>query len=82
MRDFRLKNLKALGLVEQDVVAHPLVSMADGKTWEEKSEEEKRVSSRAMEIYAASMYPSFHTLSLHKPIVMLSMFKVVEAMDE
>lgn len=52
LREERLKRLKALGLCLPDVVPHPVV--ADGaKEWNDMSADERRVSARTMEVYAA-----------------------------
>lgn len=51
LRQERLERLKALGLAPQDVIAHPVVS--DEKPWEELTDEERAVSARSMEVYAA-----------------------------
>ncbi|XXG94712.1 hypothetical protein Hte_000969 [Hypoxylon texense] len=52
LRDRRLQSLIEKGLVPPDVVPAPL-HMLKTKPWEELSKEEKRKSSRAMEVYAA-----------------------------
>jgi arylsulfatase len=51
LRQERLERLKALGLAPRDVTAHPVVS--DEKPWEELTDEERAVSARSMEVYAA-----------------------------
>lgn len=49
LREERLAALKKLDLVAADVEAHPIVGK---KAWEDFSEEEKKISIRAMETYA------------------------------
>lgn len=54
LRIERLAKLEELGLVEKGVTPHPLVGvLADEGGWEKMSEEERKVSSRGMEIYSA-----------------------------
>ncbi|RDW63095.1 arylsulfatase [Aspergillus mulundensis] len=49
----RLEALKKLGMIRADVQAHPVVvDEGEGKPWESLTEHEKRLSSRAMEVYA------------------------------
>lgn len=48
----RLRRLKELGLVDEDVEHSPPVG-ALGKDWEEMSAEEKKISARKMEVFAA-----------------------------
>ncbi|CAG8238441.1 unnamed protein product [Penicillium olsonii] len=48
----RLRRLKELGLVDEDVDHSPPVG-ALGKDWEEMSAEEKKISARKMEVFAA-----------------------------
>ncbi|KAJ5933971.1 hypothetical protein N7454_006300 [Penicillium verhagenii] len=48
----RLQRLKELGLVDENVDHHPPVG-ALGKAWEELSPEERKISSRKMEVFAA-----------------------------
>lgn len=48
----RLQRLKKLGLVDEDVEHHPPVGVL-GKGWEEMSAEEKKLSARKMEVFAA-----------------------------
>jgi arylsulfatase A-like enzyme len=48
----RLRRLKDLGLVDEDV-EHAPPAGALGKNWEEMSPEEKKVSARKMEVFAA-----------------------------
>lgn len=50
LRQERLAALRALGLADPAAEAHPVV--AETKAWEELSEDEKRISARAMEVYA------------------------------
>jgi len=52
LREARLKGLIAQGLCAPDVVPHPVVA-AKSKAWEEMSAEERAVSARTMEVYAA-----------------------------
>lgn len=47
----RLERLKALGLIDADVKAHPVLAIS--KEWAQLSDEEKAKSARAMEVYAA-----------------------------
>lgn len=49
----RLEALKKLGLIPEDVDAHPLVHSFDTSGWDELSPEEQRYSARTMEVYAA-----------------------------
>lgn len=51
LREQRLKRLKALGLCADDVVPHPVIT--DEPAWDELSENERKLSARAMEVYAA-----------------------------
>jgi arylsulfatase A-like enzyme len=51
LRAARLKNLIALGLCAPDVVPHPVV--ARSKPWAEMTADERAVSARTMEVYAA-----------------------------
>ncbi len=51
LRARRLKRLVELGLCAPDVVAHPVV--ARSKPWDEMSPDERAVSARTMEVYAA-----------------------------
>ncbi|WP_311269487.1 arylsulfatase [Sphingobium sp. WCS2017Hpa-17] len=51
LRARRLARLKALGLCDPDVVAHPVV--ADEPEWNDLTAEEKAWSARTMEVYAA-----------------------------
>ncbi|KAI1864704.1 hypothetical protein JX265_008428 [Neoarthrinium moseri] len=56
LRQQRLKSLKAMGLVPESAVPAAVVAKAedgsDVKTWEEMTEEERRLSARKMEAYA------------------------------
>ncbi|KAI2629685.1 putative arylsulfatase [Hypoxylon sp. NC1633] len=52
LRDQRLRSMTEKGLVPPDVEPAPLHSLGT-KPWAELPEEEKRISSRAMEVYAA-----------------------------
>ncbi|WP_460130509.1 arylsulfatase [Pseudomonas sp. H1_D05] len=47
----RLEKLKELGLIEPDVEPHPLIQLT--QQWDALSEEQKQISARAMEVYAA-----------------------------
>jgi arylsulfatase len=47
----RLERLKALRLVPEDVVPHPVVT--DAPQWSESSDSERALSARSMEVYAA-----------------------------
>lgn len=49
----RLKALKKLGLIREDVEAHPMLDAFGTKPWDQVNEEEKHQSSRRMEVYAA-----------------------------
>lgn len=51
LRQKRLARLKALGLIAEDVEAHPVTTSA--KPWDELTDDERQWSARAMEIYAA-----------------------------
>jgi arylsulfatase len=51
LREKRLARLRELGLVGEDVVAHPVVTREPG--WDELSAEDKASSARTMEVYAA-----------------------------
>ncbi|PGH12435.1 hypothetical protein AJ79_04271 [Helicocarpus griseus UAMH5409] len=55
LRQQRIKRLKELGLVPGHAVAHDVVAVADralSRDWETLSDEQKRYSSRTMEVYA------------------------------
>ncbi|MEN3953301.1 arylsulfatase [Iodidimonas sp. SYSU 1G8] len=51
LRQERIARLKQIGLVPEYVVAHPVVS--EQAEWETLSEEERIISARSMEVYAA-----------------------------
>lgn len=51
LRERRLARLRELGLVGQDVIAHPVVTKEPG--WDALSPEDKALSARTMEVYAA-----------------------------
>lgn len=51
LRERRLERLKAQGLVPADVTAHPVET--DAPEWFDLSEEERALSARSMEVYAA-----------------------------
>jgi len=51
LRERRLARLRELGLVGEDVLAHPVVTKEPG--WDELSAEDKAISARTMEVYAA-----------------------------
>ncbi|CED84455.1 arylsulfatase [Phaffia rhodozyma] len=53
LRDSRLEKLKELGLAPKDVRPHPQVNIVAGNPWRSLTEEERRISSKGMEIYAA-----------------------------
>lgn len=50
LRERRLLRQVELGLLDPDVVPHPMV---DARAWSELSPEEQRISAREMEVYAA-----------------------------
>jgi arylsulfatase len=53
LRQKRLERLKALGMIRQDVEAHPVVvDEGEGKPWETLTPHEKKLSCRAMEVFA------------------------------
>lgn len=51
LRDQRLKKLKALGLVDEDTTVHPV--LAHTQFWQQLTDQERAVSARTMEVYAA-----------------------------
>ncbi len=51
LRDARLRRLVELGVIPADTVPHPVVTKEPG--WDEYSDEQKALSARTMEIYAA-----------------------------
>ncbi|KAJ5690113.1 hypothetical protein N7462_004505 [Penicillium macrosclerotiorum] len=51
LRQKRLQRLKELGMVRDDVEAHPVVA-EEVKEWEDYTPEEKKMSSTAMEVFA------------------------------
>jgi arylsulfatase A-like enzyme len=51
LRQERLRRLQAMGLCPADAVPHPVV--ARGRRWSELTPDERRVSARTMEVYAA-----------------------------
>ncbi|BGO89497.1 hypothetical protein NBRC10512_003957 [Rhodotorula toruloides] len=53
LRQRRLAALKREGLVDEDVTSLPIVSTFEDKPWAEMTAEEKAVSARKMEVYAA-----------------------------
>lgn len=53
LREQRLARMKALGLIPQDVAAHPLVFGKGARRWADLSPAERREQARAMEVYAA-----------------------------
>ncbi|TPX30798.1 hypothetical protein SmJEL517_g05725 [Synchytrium microbalum] len=53
IRAERLERLKKLGLVPKDVVAHPIVNLLGTKPWDELTDEQRKISARIMETYAA-----------------------------
>ena len=61
LRDDRLAALKRLGLCPADVVAHPVV--ADGEPeWADMTAEQRALSARAMEVYAAMVDRMDHNI--------------------
>jgi arylsulfatase A-like enzyme len=61
LREERLAALKRLGLVPPDVTAHPVVP--DGEPeWSERSADEKALSARSMEVYAAMVDRMDHNI--------------------
>lgn len=46
----RIEQLKKMGLIGEDVVPHPVEAVT--AEWEEMTEDERKLSSRAMEIFA------------------------------
>jgi arylsulfatase A-like enzyme len=48
----RLKRMKELGIIGKDVTPAPPAGLT-GKTWDEMTEEERKISARKMEAYAA-----------------------------
>lgn len=56
LRDQRLEQLKKMGLIPEHAVPHPAVPPPQGRTmsqpWNTLTEEEKRTSSRTMEVFA------------------------------
>ncbi|BCQ58508.1 hypothetical protein PBOI14_02580 [Pseudomonas sp. Boi14] len=51
LRRERLEKLQALGLVDPQVEPHPLINL--NAEWDALSDEQRQVSARAMEVYAA-----------------------------
>ncbi|MFJ3259922.1 arylsulfatase [Pseudomonas sp. NPDC086581] len=51
LREQRLARLKELGLIGENVEAHPVI--ADTPSWQELDEDGRRQSAKAMEVYAA-----------------------------
>ena len=51
LRQRRLENLRNLGIIRPDVVAHEVVASSESE-WESLTDEERALSSRAMEAYA------------------------------
>lgn len=51
LREQRLRRLKELGLIGEDVEAHPVI--ADTPNWHELDDDGRRQSAKAMEVYAA-----------------------------
>ncbi|EGX88494.1 arylsulfatase [Cordyceps militaris CM01] len=54
LKSERIERLKKLGLVDQDVVSHPIVRVGEQESqeWEDLPEETRQSSARAMEVYA------------------------------
>ncbi|OJJ51475.1 hypothetical protein ASPZODRAFT_87873 [Penicilliopsis zonata CBS 506.65] len=51
LRQRRLQNLIRLGMISSDTLPHPVIA-DEVKEWEEMTEEQRKLSSRAMEAYA------------------------------
>lgn len=51
LRQRRLQRLKELGMIPEDVVAHPVVA-PESKEWTDLTPQEQQKSSRAMEVYS------------------------------
>ncbi len=51
LRQERLKRMQSLGLCPPNVLAHPVI--AETKEWDDLSPEERKISARSMEVYAA-----------------------------
>jgi arylsulfatase len=51
LRQRRLDRLREQGLIPPDVIAHPVI--ADELEWNAMTEEQRRISARSMEVYAA-----------------------------
>ncbi|WVF71808.1 hypothetical protein IAT40_006616 [Kwoniella sp. CBS 6097] len=49
----RLEKLKKLGLISEDIKPHPMMSPWGSKGWKELTPEERAISARKMEVYAA-----------------------------
>lgn len=54
LKSERIERLKKLGLIDQDVVSHPIVRVGEQESqqWEDLPQETRDSSSRAMEVYA------------------------------
>lgn len=52
LREERLASLKRLGLCPHDVLPHPVVA-DDAPEWDDMTDEERAISARSMEVYAA-----------------------------
>jgi arylsulfatase len=51
LRQERLKRMQSLGLCPPNVLAHPVI--AETKEWDDLSPDERKISARSMEVYAA-----------------------------
>jgi arylsulfatase A-like enzyme len=51
LRQERLRRMQSLGLCPPDIVAHPVI--AETQEWNDLSPEERNISARSMEVYAA-----------------------------
>ncbi|KAI9633387.1 alkaline-phosphatase-like protein [Dioszegia hungarica] len=49
----RLERLKTLGLVSEDVQAHPIINAYGEKSWADLTGDERKLSARKMEVYSA-----------------------------
>ncbi|WVQ99095.1 hypothetical protein IAU59_006227 [Kwoniella sp. CBS 9459] len=49
----RLEKLKKLGLISEDIKPHPMMNPYDTRPWNELTTEERALSARKMEVYAA-----------------------------
>jgi arylsulfatase len=51
LRQERLRRMQSLGLCPPDIIAHPVI--AETKEWDDLAPEERKISARSMEVYAA-----------------------------